>query len=130
MSTMRFILVALLVGIVSGCDGGGGSDDSDAPPEPVPLELVVINTDNAEEVVTAVMGVVGIVGDLGAGGVLPMQDTGVKTLGLTASEADFPQVDLFDQLANTQSGIQVATAEALTVPCVVSGSIEVVAEYR
>jgi hypothetical protein len=28
MSTMRFILVALLAGIVSGCNGGGGSDET------------------------------------------------------------------------------------------------------
>ena len=52
----------------------------------------------------------------------------MKTPGLTTSEADFPQVDLFDLLANTQSGIQVAAAEALTVPCLVSGSIDVAAQ--
>ena len=78
---MRIISTVLFASLfvlgLTACDGGGGgSDDGYVPAEPVPLEPVVINQDNAEEVVTAVMGVVGIVRGLGAGGVLPMQDTG------------------------------------------------------
>ena len=108
--------------------GGDGGDDNDAPPAPPPLEPVEITADNAEEVAGVVVATVGSVTELGDGGILPSQGSGLVSLDSASGEADLPEPDLFKLLANPLNDFQVAATQSFSFDCQVSGRMDIVAD--